>query len=94
MISFNTWRLILEEKGSYVYKKPFKVGTVNAFLVGSPGSFTVETFTSAQNLGIAEMSFIFQPKNQRYPYGSISYQGEFGEGYQSHQMLFETSWDF
>lgn len=94
MISFNTWRLILEEKGSYVYKKPFKVGTVNAFLVGSPGSFTVETFTSAQNLGVAEMSFIFQPKNQRYPYGSISYQGEFGEGYQSHQVLFETSWDF
>ena len=45
MISFNTWRLILEEKGSYVYKKPFKVGTVNAFLVGSPGSFNVETFT-------------------------------------------------
>ncbi len=94
MISFNSWRLILEEKGSYVYKKPFKVGTINAFFVGSPGSFTMETFSSAQNLGVAEMSLIFQPMKQQYPYSSVSYQGEFGRGYQSHQVLFETSWDF
>ena len=50
-ISFNTWRLTLEEKGSYVNKQPFHVGRLTASLVGSPGSFTVETLTRAQNLG-------------------------------------------
>ncbi|MDP1609216.1 MAG: autotransporter domain-containing protein [Chlamydiales bacterium] len=91
---FDTWRLVLEEKGSYVNKTPFGVGRVNAFLVGSPGSFTVETFAFSQNLAVFEMMFIFEPLDSKYPYGSISYQGEFSPSFQSHQATAEFSWTF
>ena len=74
---FTKWLCTFEEKGSYVNKAPFGVGRMTAFLVGSPGSFTVETLTQLQNLGVAEAAVIFEPVNQAYPYGSISYQGEF-----------------
>jgi outer membrane autotransporter protein len=93
-ISFDAWRLLLKEKASYLNKKPFGVGTVNSFLVGSPGSFTVETLTTTQNLGVAEMELLFEPLNPRYPYGAIAYQGEFGKMYQSHQITLEASWSF
>ena len=93
--TFSSWRLILEEKLSYVNKTPFVVGKINAFLVGSPGSFTVETLTSSQNLGAAQMSFIFEPFDLKYPLGSFFYQGEFnGSSFQSHQFSLEASWEF
>lgn len=91
---FDNWRLTFEEKGSYVNKQPFHVGRVNAFLIGSPGSFNVETLTTAQNLGAAELSLIFEPVDESYPYGTISYQGEFGVTYQSHQICLEVAWNF
>ncbi len=93
-ISFDSWRLTLEEKGSYVNKQSFHVGRVKAFLVGSPGTFTVETLTKAQNLGVAEFGMIFEPKDQKYPYGVITYQGEFGDRYQSHVATVELGWNF
>lgn len=93
-ISFEKWRLVLKEKGSYVNKQPFRIGRVDAFIVGSLGSFTVETLTNTQNLGVAEMEFLFQPIDADYPFGSLSYQGEFGTQYQSHQLTAEVSWSF
>jgi hypothetical protein len=93
-ISFNTWRLVLQEKMSYVNKKPFKVGVVRAALVGAPGSFTVDTLTTTQNLGVGEMQFIFEPLDSRYPYGFIAYQGEFCPMYQSHQASLGICWSF
>ncbi|MBX3719415.1 MAG: autotransporter outer membrane beta-barrel domain-containing protein [Parachlamydiales bacterium] len=92
--SFCSWRFILEEGISYVNKKPFEVGTMNAFLVGSPGNFTMETLTGTQNLASAEVSMTFQPVNRIYPYGSLTYQGEYNGSFQSHQLTLETSWDF
>ena len=92
--TFDTWRLVLEEKAGYVNKTPFGVGTVNGALVGSPGSFTLETLSNSQNLGVAEMAFIFEPTSHAYPYGSLSYQGEFNGDYQSHQAMLEVSWNF
>lgn len=92
---FSSWMFLLEEKLSFVNKTPFHVGTVTGFLVGSPGSFTLETLSSSQNLGAVEISFLFEPFDDRYPYGSVSYQGEFNDGsYQSHQATFEASWHF
>lgn len=91
---FSTWRCIFEQKGSYVNKAPFGVGQVTAFLVGSPGSFTVETLSDAQNLGAVEVALIAEPLDHAYPYGSFSYQGEFGSSFQSHQLIAEASWDF
>jgi outer membrane autotransporter protein len=93
-VRFRSWVLGFEQKGSYVYKNPFSVGTVKAFLVGSPGSFTVETLTSAHSLGLVEWGILFNPLNRKYPYGSISYQAEFGSGYRSQQVALEFSWDF
>jgi hypothetical protein len=93
-IKFDSWNLVLQEKGSYVNKAPFHVGTVTAFLVGAPGSFTVETFTKTQNLAAVEMQFLFEPANTRYPYGAIAYQGEFGSKYQSHQLAVNICWNF
>lgn len=93
-IVFDSWRLTFQEKASYVNKKPFNIGSVNAFLVGSPGSFTVETFTTPQNLGVAELAVIFEPFDLIYPFGTIAYQGEFSVPFQSHQILLELCWSF
>ncbi|MDP1608295.1 MAG: autotransporter outer membrane beta-barrel domain-containing protein [Chlamydiales bacterium] len=90
----DSWMFTIEEKGSYVYRHPYQLGTVNAFLVGSPGSFTVETLTSADNLGAVSLSFIFEPLKTSLPSGSLSYHGEFGSGYQSHQINGDITWSF
>ena len=70
-----------------VYQKTFGTGRLNAFLVGAPSTFTVSTLTGAQNLGVIEFETLFTPLNQKYPYGTISYQGEFGSSYQTHQAM-------
>ena len=82
------------EKGSYVYQKAFHTGVIRAFLVGSAGSFVVSTLTGAQNLGAVEFETLLVPVNKRRPYGSISYQGEFGSRYQSHQGMVTIGMDF
>ena len=93
-ITFQTWRLVFEEKASFVNKTPFGVGKVSAYLVGSPGSFTVETLTQPQNLGAVEFGIIMEPIDHKYPYGSLSYQGEFTTSSQLHQATLELSLDF
>lgn len=93
-IEFQTWRLIFQEKGSYVNKKPFDVGDVRAYLVGALGTFTVATLTSPQNLGLVEGKILFESHNPCRPYGSVAYQGEFGPTYQSHQLSLNVGWNF
>jgi uncharacterized protein with beta-barrel porin domain len=89
------WGVVaFREKGSYVYQKAFQTGVITAFLVGSPGSFIVSTLTGAQNLGAVEFETLFTPSNKKYPYGTISYQGEFGSRYQSHQGMITIGMDF
>jgi uncharacterized protein with beta-barrel porin domain len=91
---FDSWNLSFQEKAGYVNVHSFGTGKVNAFLVGSPGTFTVTTLTSDQNLGVGEFAMIFAPHNARYPTGTIFYQGEFGSKYQSHQVALELAWSF
>ncbi len=91
---FDAWNLTFQEKAGYVNVHSFGMGKVNAFLVGSPGAFTVETLTSAQNLGVGEFAMIFAPNNAGSPTATIFYQGEFGVGYQSHQVVLELAWNF
>ncbi|HAB99162.1 MAG TPA: hypothetical protein DCE71_05015 [Parachlamydiales bacterium] len=93
-ITFQAWRLVFEEKASFVNKTPFGVGKISAYLVGSPGSFTVETLTKPQNLGAVEFGIIMEPLDHKYPYGSLSYQGEFTTSSQLHQATLEVSLDF
>ncbi len=91
---YDSWNFTVEEKLSYVNKKPFKVGRVNAFLVGAPGSFTVETLTTTQNLGVGQLEFIFEPHKRSLPTTTLEYQGEFGSMYQSHLVSLELTWNF
>ncbi len=92
--SFEVWKLTLQEAASYVYKKPYSVGFLNAYLVGAPGNFTVETLSWRQNLGSAAVQFLFEPMDSRYPSGVIAYRGEFGSRYQSHQLGLNVEWGF
>ncbi len=86
---FNSWNLTIQEKGSYVNIQSFNPGKINAYLVGFPGSFTVQTLTSNQNLGVGQFAFIFDPIKPLYPKIMAFYQGEFGSKFQSHQMTLE-----
>ena len=81
-------------KASYVYQKLFDTGVLDAFLIGSPGFFTVSTLVGAQNLGVGEFGVFFSPKNPKTPYGNFFYQGEFGSHYQAHQVSTTIGWDF
>ena len=91
---FQSWNFSIQEKISYVNTQSFNAGKVNAFLVGSPGSFTVETLSSAQNLGVGQLAMSFDPLNACYPTSTLFYQGEFGTQYQSHQVNIELAWQF
>ena len=86
--------LVFREKGSYSYQKAFHTGEITAFLIGSPGSFTVNTLTSAQNLGVFQFSMLYLSSNPRAPYVDVRYQGEFGSRYQSHQGILEIGTKF
>lgn len=92
--NFCYWNLIFEESVSYVNRTPFGVGKMKAHLAKCSGSFTVETLQGSKSLVACEFSTIFRPVDFAYPYGSITYYGEFTHGYQSHQATLEISWDF
>jgi len=94
ILAFSSWKAIFEEGVSYVNKTPFDVGKMNTFLVGSPGSFTVETMSNSQNLAAVELSTQFEPVNEAYPYGSLTYYGEYNTSFISHQLQLEIAWDF
>lgn len=82
-------KLIFQEVGSYVYQKAFHTGSITAFLIGSPGSFTVTTLTSGQNLGLISFSAQYVWEKQNPPYIEVRYQGEFGSSFQSHLASIE-----
>ncbi len=90
----NWGQMFFTEKGSYAYQKAFNTGKITAFLVGSPGNFTVEALQQAQNLGVIEVSLFFSPKGPKTPYFDLRYQGEFGSKYQSHQGMLEIGKSF
>ncbi|MFZ4773143.1 MAG: autotransporter outer membrane beta-barrel domain-containing protein [Chlamydiia bacterium] len=91
------WNLILQEKGSYVRTQSFQAGQVTAFLVGSPGLFTVETLTANANLGVFQFMATLEPINPSsrfYPTLSTFYQGQFGNNYFSNQVNLEFTWKY
>jgi len=94
ILYYRPWNLIFQEKISYVNTHSFGAGRMNAFLVGSPNTFTVETLTTAQNLGLVQFLITFAPRKAYYPISTFFYQGEFGGSYQSHQINLELGWNF
>lgn len=91
---FDSWNLTFQEKISYVNTQSYNAGKVRAFLVGAPGSFTVETLSSAVNLGVAQLAMSFAPLYSHFPITTLLYQGEFSEKYQSHQINLDLAWQF
>lgn len=90
----NWGRVVFREKTSYAYQKTFHTGSIRASLIGSPGSFTVNSLTGAQNLGVIELSMLFIHHDPEKPYVDLRYQGEFGAKYQSHQVMLELGANF
>ncbi|MBP7074449.1 MAG: autotransporter domain-containing protein [Rhabdochlamydiaceae bacterium] len=93
-IAYDTWHLVIEEKISYVNRKPFNMGNGRFFVVGAPDTFTVETLTTPQNLGAIELSFLFESNKPCKPYTFIDYKGEFGSMYQLHLLVLTLGWNF
>lgn len=83
---------IAQTKLSYVYKKPYNVGHLNASIINAPASFVVEAFTVEQSL-ISPAIELFWQTHQNI-YGSISYNGEFGSGYNSQQFYGKIGYAF
>lgn len=75
---------ITRGKLSYINKKPFHTGRIIASIAGAPGSFTVETFTSSQNLVSPSLEFYWGSKKGAY--FSVLYDGEFGQGYIANEI--------
>lgn len=92
-LSYCWGTVTLMEKGSYAYQKAFHTGRLNAFLIGSPGSFTVTTLTTAQNMGVGEIEILIEPNN-KICFASLSFHTEVGSKYQSYQGMLEIGKDF
>jgi len=79
---------VLRETLSFVNKQPFDVGRINAYLVGYPPGFSVESFTQNQSLFSPSLQFFYR---SRYGgFSSLSYVGEFQLGagsYRSNRVL-------
>jgi hypothetical protein len=83
--NFSWGDLIFRDKVSYVNKSPFSVGNVSAQIISAPSFFTVSTFTENQNLFSPSAEFIWKGSNDCY--GSLLYEGEFGAGYVSNEII-------
>ncbi|MCF7806192.1 MAG: autotransporter domain-containing protein [Simkaniaceae bacterium] len=81
----------LREKVSYVFEKPFGVGTVQTSFVGAPGSFTVVAVDQVLNLGALGLDFIFFLEKDRSLMVDLSYGGEFGANYWSNALKLTVS---
>lgn len=93
MNGYESWKgnwgvFILRETLSYVNKKPFNTGKIRASIVGAPGSFTVESFTKAQNLFSPALEVFYRATNGGFC--SLTYEGEYGSGYSSNEVIGEV----
>ncbi len=90
-----TWgELSFEEKASYVNLAPFQFNPVTTYFVGgAPSAFSVSTGSNkVQNLGSVQALISLTPKQVRYPFASMSFQGEWGSSYWSYLGAVELGW--
>lgn len=91
-ITYDWGVFILEGKISYVYKNPHNVGNINAAIINAPTTFGVEAFTSHQSLISPALELFFQTNWNGF--FSLSYNGEFGNGYSSNQFYGKMGYSF
>jgi uncharacterized protein with beta-barrel porin domain len=93
-IKWKKGTVVVREKFAYSYQRAYQAGSIQAFLVGSPGHFSLQTLSAAQNLGIAELSIFVLADRPKVPYLDLWYEGQFGVGYQLHQVTLELGKNF
>jgi uncharacterized protein with beta-barrel porin domain len=84
-----TWgTCVIRETFAYVNVQPFGLGTLNAFLIGVPGSFTQASYTQMENLFHGGFQlFIKQTcRGSLQPFYSLCYDLEIGQGYVSNNV--------
>ena len=79
----NQSALVVCLKLSYINEASFKVGRLQANLVGFPGSFIVNTLEGNQNFISPRIEFLW--KNDR-TFASLAYEGEFGVKSRSNEI--------
>ena len=85
--------LLFRATGGYVNEVPFNMGKMNvSFFQVETGSFEVNSFTKAQNLGTAGVEFIYGATNGMF--GSLQYDGEFGQGYSANELQLQVGYSF
>jgi len=90
ILRFRWGRFIMRERASFINKTPFHFNPASVAFVGSASSFSVTTGTNRmQNLAGARVNLSFLPWNEKYPYGQLSFLGEFNRSYQSYFGSFE-----
>jgi autotransporter-associated beta strand protein len=86
--------LILRETLSYLWRRPWGTGTVNAAIVGAPGSFTVFSLTEPQNMLSPGGELFIKHKSGGFV--SVTYAGEFSltGGYTSNEIIGKIGYYF
>lgn len=94
ILEWENGKVIFREKVAYSYQQAFGTGSITAFLLNSPGDFTVTTLSKPQNLGVIELSMLLLSHNGKIPYMDIWYEVEFSPGYQLYQGAIEIGKNF
>jgi hypothetical protein len=95
ILRYRWGRFILEEKLSYVNKKPFHTPTTTAFFIGGASTFGISVFSSKTlNLGVANMGLHFYPNKEKYPYGSLNFQSELSSSSQEYMAILNIAKNF
>lgn len=84
--------LILRGGLSYINRNPYSTGTVNASIVGAPGSFKTVSFTSTQNLFSPSLEINWTAFQNGYV--SLMYDGEFGSNYTANEVIIRAGYSF
>jgi uncharacterized protein with beta-barrel porin domain len=62
-------------RASYIYRKPLSTGSIRTSIVGYPGSFSVVSFTTTENILSPNLELLW--KTRRGYYFSLMYDGQF-----------------
>lgn len=84
----------LKEKITYVFEKPFGVGTVNAAFAGVPNSFTVSSVNHNLNLVAIGLNFLAGFGKSQSLILDFSYSGEIGNSYWSNDLTISLTKHF
>jgi len=94
-LTYDWGRLLIEAKGSYINQAPFHLGSTTTAFVGAVSTFSVALGNNkVQNLAGVDLNLSFFPKDTKYPYGSVVFEGEFGSSLQSYFVALEIGKKF